>query len=104
MGTKVIISSSQPTLYRRFENYQWAEAEKAVKSLIRDPHLEGKNVNHSLPREKNILEVGDLLMISHLDELLSRETVYLAKHCDLKYDIVYGALIMPMGNLNFAFR
>ena len=43
-------------------------------------------------------------MISHLDELLSRDTVYKAKHCGLKYDIFYGALIMPMGNLQFAFR
>lgn len=57
-----------------------------------------------LHRDKNVLEEGDLLMISHLDELLSRDTVYQAKHCGLKYDIVYGALIMPMGNLQFAFR
>ena len=43
-------------------------------------------------------------MISHLDELPSRESVYLAKHCQMKHPIVYGALIMPMGNFNFAFR
>ena len=43
-------------------------------------------------------------MISHLDELLSRETVHLVKHCELKHSLVYGAIIMPMGNLNFAFR
>ena len=43
-------------------------------------------------------------MISHLDELPSRESVYLTKHCHMKSPIVYGALIMPMGNLNFAFR
>ena len=62
---------------------------KAVKTLI---------------REKNILENNDLLLVSHLDELLSRESVYLAKHCHLKKSFVYGALIMPMGNMNFAFR
>ena len=54
---------------------------KAVKTLI---------------REKNILENSDLLLVSHLDELLSRESVYLAKHCHLKQSFVYGALIMPM--------
>ena len=55
-------------------------------------------------REKNILEDSDLLLVSHLDELLSRESVHLAKHCHLKHSFVHGALIMPMGNLNFAFR
>ena len=50
------------------------------------------------------MEEGDLLLISHLDELLSRENLYLAKHCDLAQSIVYGALVMPMGNLQFAFR
>ena len=43
-------------------------------------------------------------MVSHLDELLSRESVHLAKHCHLKHSFVHGALIMPMGNMNFAFR
>lgn len=62
---------------------------KAVKTLI---------------RENNILEDSDLLMVSHLDELLSRESVHLAKQCHLKHSFVHGALIMPMGNLNFAFR
>ena len=62
---------------------------KAVKTLI---------------REKNILENSDLLLVSHVDELFSRESVHLAKHCHLKHSYVHGALIMPMGNLNFAFR
>ena len=44
------------------------------------------------------------MLISHLDELASRESVYLAKHCHMKSPIVYGALVMPMGNFNFAFR
>ena len=75
--------------YRTFENYQWGQALKAVKTLI---------------REKNILENKDLLLVSHLDELLSRESVHLAKHCHLKQSFLHGALIMPMGNMNFAFR
>ena len=54
--------------------------------------------------EKNILESNDLLLVTHLDELLSRESIYLAKHCHLKQSFVHAALIMPMGNLNFAFR
>ena len=62
---------------------------KAVKTLI---------------REKNILENNDLLLVSHLDELLSRDTVHLVKHCHLKHSFAHGALIMPMGNMNFAFR
>ena len=62
---------------------------KAVKTLI---------------REKNILDNSDLLLVSHLDEVLSRESVYLAKHCHLKQSFLHGALIMPMGNINFAFR
>ena len=62
---------------------------KAVKTLIRN---------------RNILDNSDLLMVSHLDELLSRESVHLAKHCHLKHSFVHGALIMPMGNMNFAFR
>ena len=76
-------------LCRTFENYQWSEALKVVKTLI---------------RERNILENTDLLLASHLDELLSRDTVHLAKHCHLKHSFVHGALIMPMGNMNFAFR
>ena len=55
-------------------------------------------------KQNKILEEDDILMISHLDELPSRESVYLAKHCQMKHPIVYGALIMPMGNFNFAFR
>ena len=74
---------------RTFENYQWGEAMKAVKTSI---------------RERNILEDHDLLLVSHLDELLSRESVHLAKHCHLKHSFVHGALVMPMGSLNFAFR
>ena len=84
-------------------------AEKEVKRMIRFRMFLGSNYLDLILfcppfRENKILEENDILMISHLDELPSRESVYLAKHCHMKSPIVYGALIMPMGNFNFAFR
>ena len=76
-------------VFRTFEKYQWSEAERAVRTLI---------------RERNILGEDDLLIMSHLDELLSRKSLVLAKHCEMRRSALYGAIIMPMGNLNFAFR
>ena len=76
-------------ILRTFELFQWEEATKIVKKLI---------------RENNILGEDDVLILSHLDELLSRKSVSMAKHCQFDTPVLYGALIMPMGNLNFAFR
>ena len=75
--------------FRKFEQHQWTKALEAVETLI---------------LEKSILRDDDILLMSHLDELLSRRSVYMAKHCQLRRSVMYGAIIMPMGNLNHAFR
>lgn len=51
-------------LIRTFENYQWTKAVETVIALI---------------REKNILGEEDILIMGHLDELLSRKSVYLGE-------------------------
>ena len=47
-----------------------------------------------------MLEKDDLLISASVDEIMSREALHQLKWCELKNDVTFGALWMPMGNLN----
>ena len=51
-------------------------------------------------------ELGDedLIIFADIDEMISREVLYSLKYCQLRNSILSGAIIMPMGNLEWAFR
>ena len=54
--------------------------------------------------QSNGLDEDDVLIFADIDEMLSREALFRIKNCELKGDIVSGAITMPMGNLDMAFR
>ena len=39
-----------------------------------------------------------------MDEMVSRDVLQSLKHCQLRHGVLSAALIMPMGNFDFAFR
>ena len=51
-------------------------------------------------------ELGDedLIIFADIDEMISREALHSLKYCQLRNSILSGAIIMPMGNLEWAFR
>ena len=55
---------------------------------------------------KNSGELGDedLIIFADIDEMISREVLHSLKYCQLRNSILSGAIIMPMGNLEWAFR
>ena len=46
----------------------------------------------------------DLLISAVMDEMVSRDVLQSLKHCQLRHGVLSGALIMPIGNFNLAFR
>ena len=50
------------------------------------------------------LYADDLLISADVDEVLSREALHHLRHCSLTRPVISGALIVPFGNLNKAFR
>ena len=46
----------------------------------------------------------DLLISADMDEMVSRDVLQSLKHCQLRHGVLSAALIMPMGNFDFAFR
>ena len=46
----------------------------------------------------------DLIIFADIDEMISREVLHSLRHCELKHGVVDGAIIMPMGNFDLAFR
>ena len=51
-------------------------------------------------------ELGDedLIIFADIDEMISREVIHSLKYCQLRNGVLSGAIIMPMGNLEWAFR
>ena len=46
----------------------------------------------------------DLIIFADIDEMISREVLHSLRHCELRHGVVVGAIIMPMGNFDLAFR
>ena len=46
----------------------------------------------------------DLIIFADTDEMISREVLHSLRHCELRHGVVVGAIIMPMGNFDLAFR
>lgn len=46
----------------------------------------------------------DLIIFADIDEMISREVLHSLRHCELRHGVVAGAIIMPMGNFDLAFR
>jgi len=46
----------------------------------------------------------DLIIFADIDEMISREVLHSLKHCQLRHGVLSGAIIMPMGNFDLAFR
>ena len=51
-------------------------------------------------------ELGDedLIIFADIDEMISREVLHSLKYCQLRNSVLSAAIIMPMGNFNWAFR
>ena len=50
------------------------------------------------------LAAQDLLISGDVDEILSAEALHHLRHCSLVRPVISGAIIVPFGNLNKAFR
>ena len=50
------------------------------------------------------MDEDDVLIFADIDEMLSREALLRIKNCELRGNVVSGAITMPMGNLDMAFR
>ena len=46
------------------------------------------------------LDDDDILISANVDEILSRDVLHQLKWCELASDVIFGAIWMPMGNLN----
>ena len=46
----------------------------------------------------------DLIIFADIDEMISREVLQSLRHCELRHGVLVGAIIMPMGNFDLAFR
>ena len=46
----------------------------------------------------------DLIIFADIDEMISREVLHSLRHCELRHGVLVGAIIMPMGNFDLAFR
>ena len=46
----------------------------------------------------------DLIIFADIDEMISREVLHSLRHCELRQGALVGAIIMPMGNFDLAFR
>ena len=46
----------------------------------------------------------DLIIFADIDEMISREVLHSLRHCELRHGVLDGAIIMPMGNFDLAFR
>ena len=47
---------------------------------------------------------SDLVISADVDEVLSQDALNHLRHCQLSAPIISGAIIMPFGNLDMAFR
>ena len=46
------------------------------------------------------LDDDDIVISASVDEIISRETLHQLRWCQLKSNVTFGGLWMPMGNLN----
>ena len=46
----------------------------------------------------------DLIIFADIDEMISREVLHSLRHCELRHGVLDGAIIMPIGNFDLAFR
>ena len=46
----------------------------------------------------------DLIIFADIDEMISREVLHSLRYCELRHGVLVGAIIMPMGNFDLAFR
>ena len=46
----------------------------------------------------------DLIIFADIDEMISRDVLHSLRHCELRHGVLVGAIIMPMGNFDLAFR
>ena len=51
-----------------------------------------------------VLGPGDVVISADVDEVLSRAALHHLRHCGLAGPVLAGALVMPLGNLDTAFR
>ena len=72
-----------------FENTQWKIAIENVRDQINSSEEFGPD---------------DIIIFADIDEMLSREVLNSLKHCQLRHGVLSGAIIMPMGNFDLAFR
>ena len=61
-------------------------------------------INQIKKSMKNELDNNDIIIFADIDEMLSREVLHKLKHCRLKHNVLSGAITMPMGDFNLAFR
>ena len=54
--------------------------------------------------ESGNLAHDDVFISADVDEVMSRDALHRLKHCPLPAPVISGALVMPFGNLNMAFR
>ena len=52
----------------------------------------------------DLLAGHDLLISGDVDEILSAEALHHLRHCQLVRPVISGAIIVPFGNINKAFR
>ena len=50
------------------------------------------------------LDPDDVLISADVDEILSREALHHLRHCSLARPVISGAIMVPFGNINKAFR
>ena len=72
-----------------FENTEWKMAIEDVRNHIKSSGEFGPD---------------DIIIFADIDEMLSRKVLNSLKHCELRHGVLSGAIIMPMGNLDLAFR
>ena len=46
----------------------------------------------------------DLIIFADIDEMISRDVLHSLRYCELRHGVLVGAIIMPMGNFDLAFR
>ena len=72
-----------------YENTQWNIAIENVRDYINSSEEFGPD---------------DIIIFADVDEMLSRKVLNSLKHCELRHGVLSGAITMPMGNLDLAFR
>ena len=72
-----------------FEKYQEKVASQKIRTLLKG---------------SDEFSDDDLIIFADIDEMISREVLHSLRHCELRHGVLVGAIIMPMGNFDLAFR